>query len=107
MLNVKNFSPRFSSGPPPFPLDEDDMVESMKKARLNDDDDEDDNPTISPAAPLVPVEWEIKIGKGNVEGVVGRLDDIVVCAMDLGGGVIVGAGAKGSVWMWKGSTLGS
>jgi hypothetical protein len=106
MLNVKHFSPRFSSGPPPFPLDEDDMVESMKRARLNDGDEEDDNGStiVSPPAPLVPVEWEIRVGRGNMEAEGERSEDIRVCTMGVGGGLIVGAGAQGSVWMWKGST---
>jgi len=95
MVNVKHLSPRFSSGPPPFPLDEDDMVESMKRARLNDEDDEDDNVTVvNLPVPLVPAEWEIKAGMELSE-------DIVICTMGIGGSVIVGAGAKGTVWMWK------
>lgn len=103
MLNVKHFTPRFSSGPPPFPLDEDDMVESMKRTRLNDDeDDEDDSLTlVSSPAPLVPMEWEIKVDKDNMKDVIARSEDITVCMMGIGGGIIVGAGAKGSVWMWK------
>jgi hypothetical protein len=103
MLNVKHSSPRFLSGAPPFPLDEDDMVESMKRARLNDDD-EDDRPTLaSPPVSLVPVEWEIKASGNPVEGAVGRSENVMVCNMGVGGGVIVSAGTKGSVWIWKGS----
>jgi hypothetical protein len=106
MINVKHFSPRFSSGRPPFPLDEDEMVESMKKARLNDDDYDDNSPTIvSPPVPLLPVEWEINTGKTNSAGAIAHSEDITVCAMGVGGGVIVGAGAKGSVWLWKGGTF--
>jgi hypothetical protein len=105
MLNVKHFSPRFSSAPPPFPLDEDEMVESMKRTRLNDDDDDededDDLTTASPPAPLAPVEWEIKIDRGNVESAIGRSEHIRVCMMGMRGGIIVGAGEKGSVWIWK------
>ena len=104
MVNLKHFAPRFSSGPPPFPLDEDDMVESMKRARLNDDDDDDDDSlsVASPPAPPVPVEWEIRVGRSSLEGATGGSEDIIVCAMGVGGGIIVGAGAKGSVWIWKG-----
>jgi hypothetical protein len=106
MINVKHFAPRFSSGRPPFPLDEDEMVESMKKARLNDDDDDDNSCTIvSPPVPLLPVEWEINAGKTNSAGAIAYSEDITVCAMGVGGGVIVGAGAKGSVWFWEGGTL--
>jgi polycomb protein EED len=101
MLNVKHFSPRFSSVRPPFPLDEDEMVESMKKARLNDDDEEEENSPkiVSPSAPPVPVEWEITIH--DVKGVTGRSEDVLICSMGVEGDVIVGAGTKGSVWIWK------
>ena len=100
MINVKHFSPRFLSGHPPFPLDEDDMVESMKKARLNDEDDDDVSPTIHcPPVPLLPVEWEIEVGANSADAI--GSEGISVCTMGVGGGVIVGAGAKGSVWIWK------
>jgi len=102
MLNVKHFSPRFSSEPPPFPLDENDMVESMKRARLNDDDEERNSRiVVSPPAPPVPVEWVIKPGSGNVVSTIGHSEDITVCSMGIEGGIIVGAGAKGTVWIWK------
>jgi len=51
------------------------------------------------------VEWEIKVGRSNLEGAAGRSEDIIVCTMGVGGSIIVGAGAKGSVWIWKGSAL--
>ena len=102
MLNVKHFSPRFSSAPPPFPLDEDEMVESMKRTRLNDEDeDEDDDLTTASPPALAPVEWEIKFDRGNVESAIGRSEHINVCMMGMRGGIIVGAGEKGSVWIWK------
>jgi hypothetical protein len=108
MLNVTHLKPRFASGHPPFPLDEDEMVESMKKARLDDDNNENDNEEVEilatpkhPTAPPVPQEWVITVDTQTRSGPAKDSERVLACAMGVGGGLIVAAGSKGSVWLWE------
>lgn len=111
MLNVTHLKPRFASGHPPFPLDEDEMVESMKKARLDDDDDNDDDNGDEedeilgipkhPKAPPVPEEWMLPVDPKAQSSPAGDSEHVLACAMGVGGGLIVATGSKGSVWLWE------
>lgn len=96
MLNVTHLPPRFAVAPPPPPIvQDDDMADIMRRARINDDEENEEDNTPAPC-PDVPVEWEISVSTGKRKG-----EDLLACTMGADGDLIVGVGAKGSVWMWK------
>lgn len=105
ILNLTHLSPRYSSRPPPFPLDEEDMISSMQKTTLNDEeDDEEETTDIKPPWPNVPEQWKLKVSNTIGGHDFGKSEAMTICAMGVGGGLIVGAGVEGSVWMWVGQT---
>jgi hypothetical protein len=105
MLNVTHLAPRKR---PPFPWDEEVMVEMAKRMRLAEERDEDDGergPKISEGPPTL-MGWEIRID-ADVNAIGDAADEkLEACAMGMGGKTIVGLGSRGSMWTWTARSLG-
>jgi hypothetical protein len=98
MLNLTFLAPRKR---PPFPWDEDAIVEMAKRMRLADEDsnDEERSPKTSKGPPKL-AGWEIKIDTGIKATEDATEEKLESCAMGMGGGTIVGLGSLGSMWIW-------
>ena len=113
MMNVTHFSPR---KPPPFPLDQD-VVAMTQKLRLDDDvaesgpghndtsgtgdEDEthlqvDEDPSFRPRSDLPRINgWDIEAPPTD-----SLENDLEICAMGMGGRLLIGVGTKGTIWVW-------
>ncbi|RDB28613.1 Polycomb group protein FIE1 [Hypsizygus marmoreus] len=91
MFNVIHLQPR---KPPPFPLDEASLVENTERMHLIDVAGKD--PRVEDLPPEVSG-WELRTTSNPESDDSERLMD---CAMGMNGDMIMGVGAKGTVWIW-------
>ncbi|THH16816.1 hypothetical protein EW146_g3895 [Bondarzewia mesenterica] len=94
IINVCHLSPR---EPPPFPLDEPEVVMMTKRMRLEEPDQEEREDLGT---------WQEDLGWKIVLGAPGEqeVEEIEAANMGLDGRVIAAVGRKGSLWIWVDST---
>jgi len=110
IIRVFNVSELSHREPPPFPSDDEDIIPQTKKLRL-DTDTEDDTHTEKSFTPGLPrmlppyalfqtVEgWDVSAAKAK--SVIPNLVDINDCEVCCEGSVIIGVGARGTLFVWK------
>lgn len=89
IFNVIHLQPR---KPLAFPLDQMDLVESTQRMRVTGRQDPEVYPEISM--------WTLQTGTNNVPQHESS-ENLMACAMGKDGTAIIGAGNKGTLWIWK------
>lgn len=110
IINITHFLPR---EPPPFPLDEE-VIELTKRMRLSgsaveDDDTQagsttDDGTRASQDPRLLSLIDSVKgwdVSTGVASNKFRELPAITVCEIAFGGGAVLGAGDKGTLFIWR------
>lgn len=87
MFNLIHLQPRM---PPLFPFDQMDLVESTQRMHVTGGPSTEINPETSM--------WTIPTVANDAQQ---QSDTLMACAMGRGGTLIIGVGAKGSLWVWK------
>ncbi|TFK77154.1 hypothetical protein BDN72DRAFT_783997 [Pluteus cervinus] len=90
VLNIAKLEPRH---PPPFPMDDPDIVASIKRPRV---DPSGVVNTVQTQSNPLPSMWSV-----GLDGIEGQpLATIEACAITRSGTVVAGVGTNGTLWIW-------